>query len=197
MERLGSDYGGWAVPADLIDETSTVYSGGAGHDVSFDVEILARFGARVRSFDPIERHLHGALERAGESSTYSVRHVAIAPADGPIIVWGSDDPDTGHVAADERYRGGRSFVVDGKTVATLARELEDERVDLLKIDIEGAEYDVVDTLDLGALGVRVFCVGLHATVPIKRALALVEAVQAQGFVLAARHDLDLSFIRRA
>ncbi len=45
--------------------------------------------------------------------------------------------------------------VPGRTLASLARELGHPRVDLLKFDLEGGEYEVIPQLDLAALQIKV------------------------------------------
>jgi hypothetical protein len=49
---LGSVYGGWTIVPELLDTSSVVYSVGVGNDISFDLELIRRFGATVHGFDP-------------------------------------------------------------------------------------------------------------------------------------------------
>src|SRR5271156_3478549 len=51
-EYLGTSYGGWPAPVQLLDQSSVAYSIGAGGDVSFDTELIRRTGCVVHSFDP-------------------------------------------------------------------------------------------------------------------------------------------------
>ena len=38
MEKLGTKYGGWVLPKNIeLDETSVIYSGGVGEDISLPV----------------------------------------------------------------------------------------------------------------------------------------------------------------
>jgi hypothetical protein len=46
LQRLGSDYGGWVAPVDLINETWTCYCVDAGSDVTFDLALLRAYRAR-------------------------------------------------------------------------------------------------------------------------------------------------------
>src|SRR5690349_20031148 len=54
--RLGSQYGGWLIPADLrLGDTSVSYLAGAGEDISFDCALASKFHCQVRIFDPTPR----------------------------------------------------------------------------------------------------------------------------------------------
>lgn len=196
LERLGSDYGGWTIPVDVVPDDATVWSLGTGHDASFDVEMLRRYGAsRVRAFDPFARNLADARALAGDDPRYSTHHCAIAGADGPLVLHGDPDPDVGRVGPPIPGREQPTFTVEGRSVASLQAELGDPVIHVLKMDIEGAEFAVLAGLDLRATGVRVLCCELHFNVTLREALAAVAAVKAQGYRLVACHHLDLSFVR--
>ena len=51
VEYLGTSYGGWAIPEDLLSADSVCYSAGVGTDVSFDAELIKRYGCKVHAFD--------------------------------------------------------------------------------------------------------------------------------------------------
>src|SRR4051794_14420338 len=52
LERLGSPYGGWTVPTDLVGPDWRCLCAGAGVDVSFDLALAERIGAAVITVDP-------------------------------------------------------------------------------------------------------------------------------------------------
>ena len=52
MIHLGSDWGGWDIPDDLVKADWTAYCVGAGDDVSFDLGLIDRYGCLARTFDP-------------------------------------------------------------------------------------------------------------------------------------------------
>ena len=195
LERLGSDYGGWTIPVDLVKEGWTTWSLGTGHDASFDVEMLKRCPAgRVRAFDPFARNLEGARALAGDDPRYSGHQVAIAAADGPLVLHGDPDPDTGSVGPRVPGREQSTFTVEGRSIASLQRELGDPTIDILKMDIEGAEYAVLADLDLRAAGVQVLCCELHFNVSLSTARATVAAVRRRGYRLVAADDTDATFV---
>jgi FkbM family methyltransferase len=198
LETLGTHYGGWTVPPALIGEGWTVWSLGTGHDASFDHEILRRYPtARVRAFDPFARHLGDARRQAGDDPRYSQHQVAIAATDGPLTLTGDPDPGLGSARPPMPGRDEPTFEVPGRSVASLRDELGDDAIHLLKMDIEGAEYDVLERLDLAGLGVRILCCELHLNVSVARALGVVAGLRRRGYRLVACEDTDLTFVAEA
>jgi hypothetical protein len=62
VEVLGSVYGRYAVCLELLSPASVIYAFGVGEDVSFDLALARRTGARVLAFDPTPRaieFMHG------------------------------------------------------------------------------------------------------------------------------------------
>ena len=197
LVHLGTEYGGWVVPDDVIDETWTCYCVGAGSDTSFDMELIGRYGARVRAFDPFPLLGEIALAEADGDPRFSFHAVAIAAQDGSIEMVGRPDAEHGSVSAAGLFDSGETFTRPARTVPSLMQELGDPAVDLLKLDVEGIEYDVVPSLDLRALGVRVFLVELHHTRSAATARRLIDALAADGYALVHRkHPTNFTFVRR-
>jgi FkbM family methyltransferase len=193
---LGTLYGGWTIPGDIVDSSWTCYCVGVGADISFDLELIRRYGVRVRAFDAVAEYVRGAQEAAADEPQFSARQVAIAASDGPVRMQRTHDPTSQSVSAAGLYESSDYVEVPGRTLPSLAHELGDERIDLLKLDIEGAEYEVMPRLDLRALGVRVFCTQLHHNKPVNSAHELIDGLRAQGFrAVAIRPTIKLTFVR--
>ncbi len=188
LVHLGSDYGGWYIPEGVVDASWTCYCVGAGSDVSFDLELIKRYGARVRSFDPFEVLVDMAKREAGDDPRFSVHAVAVAPEDGPVIMYGRQDLEHGSVSAVNLYGVETSFERPGRSLPSLMRELGDERLELLKLDVEGIEYDLLPRLDLAGMGVQVLCVELHHNRSVREARALLASLQAGGYEVVHRKE---------
>lgn len=193
---VGSAYGGWTIPLELVTADWTCWSIGAGGDITFDLALLDR-GALVRSFEPAPDYVAYAENEAAGRELFSAHQVAIAAEDGPLRLQVTHDESSSSVSSANLYDTDDSFIeVPGRTIASLQAELGDERIDLLKLDIEGAEYGVMPTVDLRALGVSVFSTQLHHTGSVADARALIAAVEAQGFTaVACRPVVKLTFVR--
>jgi hypothetical protein len=68
-----------------------------------------------------------------------------------------------------------------RSLPSLMEELGDQQVQLVKLNIGGDEYGLLETLDLRSLGVRVLLVEFHATRRVDEALQLVERLRSQGY----------------
>ena len=193
---LGTPYGGWKIPDGLLDADSICYCVGAGADISFDLELIRRYGVRVRGIDPVEEFERTALEQAKGEPRFAFTRAAITTHDGTIRMQVTHDPGSQSVSAAGLYDSDNWVEAPGRTVQSLMLEFGDERIDLLKLDIEGAEYEVLPTIDLRGLGVRIFATQLHHTGHVRDALELIDGLRAQGFRLVAeRPVVKLTFLR--
>jgi FkbM family methyltransferase len=142
----GSRYGGWALPRDHVQAESVVYSFGIGEDASFDLALIATTGCAVHAFDPTPRSLRW-VEREVTEPRFIVHPWALGADDGTMQLWLPVDSE--HVSASCRPSSDRSdvsFVARSRQLPTIMAELGHERVDVVKLDIEGAEYDVIRSL---------------------------------------------------
>jgi FkbM family methyltransferase len=194
LVELGSHYGGWIVPGELIEPSWTCYLVGAGGDTTLDLELLRRYGVTVRSFDAVAEYVDKARQDAADEPRFSAHHAAIAVGDGPLRMQVTHDRNSRSVSGVGLYDSTRFLELPGRTLPSLMNELGDQRIDLLKIDIEGSEYELVPTLDLQSLGVKVFAVQLHHNRSVAEARRLIEGLKRQGYEpVACRSAVKLTF----
>jgi FkbM family methyltransferase len=195
--ELGSKYGGWLIPSGLIEPSWLCYCVGAGGDISFDLALIDRYDATVRAFDPVTDYVRAATAQAGEERRFSIHEAAVATSDGPLRVQVTHDPASQSVSAARLYESAAYVELPGRTLRSLMNELGDDHIDLLKLDIEGAEYEVLPTIDLRELGVKVFATQLHHNGSVRDARALIAQLRDQGYEpVACRPAVKLAFARR-
>ncbi len=184
LERLGTDYGGWTVPADLVQPGWRCLCAGAGIDVSFDLALAAR-GATVITVDPTDEAREHAA-RVDADGRLDFVQAALWHSDGELEMFVAAHPDHRTLSSDDLQRTGRSVTVAARGLRGFGA------LDLVKLDIEGAEYDV---LPLIGADVRVVCVELHPTRGVRTAVRAVRTLRAAGFELVARRGADFTFVR--
>jgi FkbM family methyltransferase len=158
MERLGSSYGGWTVPVRIFTDRSICYCIGAGEDITFDLELIRRFDSEIFCYDPTPRAAaHVASVTAGLKK-YNFFKFGIWDENKAMKFYVPADP--AHVShsivnlqATDRY-----FEAECKSLATVFRENGHTQADLLKLDVEGAEYQILRSVIRENLQIRVICV---------------------------------------
>lgn len=193
---LGTDYGGYIVPLDLIEDGWICYCVGTGADISFELELLERRRVEIRSFDAVANLVDHVRGEAAGRQGLTIEHAALALEDGPLRMQVSHVPVSQSVSAAALYEGDRYVELPGRSLASLMAEHGDDHIELLKLDIEGFEYELLPALDLQDVGVNVLCMQLHHTANVRTAKLLIEQLRRDGFELVACYpDVKLTFVR--
>lgn len=193
-------YAGYQVPAGLLNPDSVVLSAGAGLDVSFESMLVDRYGCRVHVLDPVPE---------------AAVHVAEALAHEPRItfeqaaLWSSDTELQFHVpvidgfvshSATDMHGTPVAFVARARSVGSLRDEHGWERIDLLKISAEGAEFAILERVLDDAEPISAICVEFAQPVAISRVEAVVRRLGDAGYVPVARYarpfNWKMTFVRR-
>lgn len=143
-ETIGTSYGAHTILRDSLDARSVVYSFGVGEDASFDLGLIERYGCRVHAFDPTERSIAWARANV-DHLLWTLYPIGIAASDGEATFM--PPANRSHVsffrAADGAARDQDVVRLTVRSLPSIMRELSHDRVDLLKMDIEGFEYEVL------------------------------------------------------
>ena len=203
---LGSEHGGYAVPAELV-RGRTGLSFGAGEDISFEVGLARELGATVHIYDPTPR----AIE-------YCRR--VIADTDGevegrlflhPYGVWSECRTERFYAPSDPAHVSHSIVNLQDTTDYFDARCLSPEEilrrlglgdVSFVKLNIEGAEYEVVGAMFDRGITPDVVCITfdeLHSPLDGKaphRLRGLVRRFRAESYVPVHAVDCKGTFVRR-
>lgn len=197
--HLGTAYGGWMVPSAVIRPGWLCYSVGAGGDVSFDADLIGRFGVRVRSFEPVQYFVDFAAHEMRGESRFSVCRAAVAERDGPVLMQRTHHPGARAVSAAGLFDPTNDWQeFPGRSLPSLMAEYGDKQIDLLKMDTEGTEYELLPCLDLPALGIKVLAVCLHHNASVGRARRLIAHLALGGYEpVAMCPAVKVTFVHRA
>ncbi len=230
LRRLGTVYGGWVFAETPIRDCLVVVSCGLGEDASFDVEYAARYGAKVIAVDPTPRairHFQLITARLGSPKTQAYTSSGLQPVEaydlsritaGQLLLC---DKAIWNVAGELRFFAPANpqnvsysavnfqndystetphIVVEATTMDQLMSAFGLNDISLLKLDIEGAEVEVI--LDMLAKGIRPRQVlveydelakpGPHAS---RRVAAAHAALIAAGYSLINAEFYNFTYIR--
>ena len=152
---LGSHDGGWTICPDDIDESSVVYSFGVGEDITFDLSMIERFGAEVFAFDPTPRSKE-YIENFDLPRQLHFFDYGIYDCDASIPLYPPKNPKYVDFSIIPKTRISDSIDLPMKRLRTIVDELGHEKIDILKMNIEAAEYKVIpDIAELIGEGFRI------------------------------------------
>lgn len=142
----GTEYGGWPLIDGSVNPTSTILSVGLGEDISFDTEIIERFGCIVHGCDPTPKSL-AWLGSRDLPANFHVHALGLGTADGPAtFIPPANEAHVSFSATRGKNQSGEAIEIDVCTLPTLIERIGSPRVDVLKMDIEGFEYGVIDQM---------------------------------------------------
>jgi FkbM family methyltransferase len=188
---LGSPYGGWMIATTPLRDASLPVV------LSFDEEMISTYRARVFGFDPTPASLRWLAAR-GVPEGMRVEPIGIAAFDGEQAFAMPAGEARGNFSS--KQRSDTTVVCQVRRYATILAMLGLRRVDVLKLDIEGAEYDVIDDLLTSAVLPTQLLVEFHHrlhNIHVAETRRSVRTIRRAGFSLFAVSPggQELSFIR--
>jgi FkbM family methyltransferase len=173
MQRLGTNYGGWLLPKDLkLHENSVVYSAGVGEDISFDMLLSDKFNCNIVLIDPTKRakihyeevkhyyeNIRWKMSGDIQKDYYGIMY-PLKPNLNKVIyvnkgLWDKKTKLKFYKQNNETYVsqsliegmfGDKYDEVEVDILKNLMEENNHEKIDILKLDIEGAEIKVLNTM---------------------------------------------------
>jgi FkbM family methyltransferase len=196
LVRLGSEYGGWWVPIALVRDGAVVYLAGAGEDITLDLALYDR-GCYVRTMDPTPRAIEHARAHAPDNGRFRFL---------PLGLWHEDTTLRFYAPADARHvshsvvnlqRTSDYFEARVTTLRSAMTMIGDRGVDLLKLDIEGAEHSVIrDVLRHGPLPTAI-CLEFDQPCSIASMRSTVRALRNAGYSFEKLELWNCTFVRAA
>jgi len=215
LQHLGTEYGGWTIPVELLTEHAVCYCFGAGEDISFEIELVNTIGCAIYCFDPTPRALEH-FQYLHETYTYKQR-AYINKGDRcytllpqtlellyfyPYGLWNKNEAIKFYYPKNEAHVSCSGvnlqntttyFVAQCKELCTIMEELGHTHIDLLKMDIEGAEYCVLLNMLFNKIFPKILCIEFHKT----RSYSICDFITLltqHGYSLSAVKKTDYTFV---
>jgi FkbM family methyltransferase len=183
---LGIANGSWSVCPDGLNSGSIVYSFGIGTDIMFDLALIARFGSVVHAFDPTPR-AKSWIQAQALPAQFVYHDWGIAGYDGEMAFHAPRNPGSAHFSPVPRYPGGAllgQVTAPVRTLKTIMAMLGHDHLDVLKLDIEGGEYDVIGNMLADKIPIRQLLIEFHhnyRTISLDRTLLALRGLREYGF----------------
>jgi FkbM family methyltransferase len=156
MVRVGAD-AAWYIKEGTVGSQSFVISGGAGHDISFELQLVEETGCHLILLDPSPTG-RATVRKFDLPTGIVFEPSALFDHHGGISMAQPLNPSEGSWRIDT---GGTGDIMPSTTIEQLMKRHGVKEVDLLKLDIEGFEYPVLLDALYKMLPIKQICVEIH------------------------------------
>ncbi len=199
--RDGARSGVWTVCPDGVTPDSVVYSFGVGDNIAWDLAMIRRFGVAVHAFDPTPASVRWVRAQT-LPPRFHFHEYGLAAHDGVVRFVAPRRAGAVNYTPAADGAAGALVTAPVRRLSTVWDQLGRRPIEILKMDIEGGEYDVIDDLLESGVPVRQLLVEFHHHFPsvgLAKTLRAVRALEAAGFRIfhISQRGLEFSFLRSA
>ena len=173
METLGTNYGGWSIPINAkLDKNSIVYSGGVGEDMSFDLKLEDKYNCKLFLIDPTQRaikhyeevkefyntkinnfsgniqpdYLYNIIDLDPDFDNYTYINKGLYKEKNRLKFYKQTNSNYVSQSLVSNMFGKEYDEVHVDSIKNIMKEYNHNKIDLLKLDIEGSEIDVLNQM---------------------------------------------------
>jgi len=191
--RLIGGEEGWTLCPEFVNEKSVVYSFGVGQNVDWDLAMIDEFGVTVHAFDPTSGSIQWVSEQCFPEK-FVFHDCGISDFDGTLDFFPPKRPG-GHYSQDVRkHTTPEHETVPGGVhrLTSIMRENQHHRIDVLKLDVEGSEFEAIPDILQQNVPIGQLLIEIHYHYPsrgFENGMKLIESIKRHGmrcFYVSAR-----------
>ncbi|MBL9091691.1 MAG: FkbM family methyltransferase [Planctomycetaceae bacterium] len=196
----GARSGMWTIATESLAADGVVLSFGVGDNLAWELALIERFGVAVHAFDPTPASVAWAAKQQLPAGL-RFHAIGLAGHDGELTFTlparGSRFNFRPQDSGDSAVGGVKAPV---RRLSTHLEHLGLDRVEILKLDIEGGEYASLDEVYSGRIAPRQLLLEFHHHFPgvgIPRTEEAVAKLRAAGYRIfhMSPRGLEMSFLR--
>ena len=142
---LGEGAGSWTIWPHGLGSESVLYSFGVGRDISFERAMIDQYGLTVHAFDPTPLALRWAKSQQ-LPERFHLHELGLAAYDGSARFQPPTKAKFESFSMVRTSGQGATIEAPVRRFKSLMAMLGHTKVDVLKMDIEGAEYEVLSDI---------------------------------------------------
>lgn len=196
----GSTYGGFYYLSQFLNDESIVYSFGIGEDISFDLDLIKNYKCNIHGFDPTPKSKK-YISELNPSRFFTFHDFGISNKTEVVDFY--LPIENNHVSGSlMKYSGvdlENPIEVKMKKLVDIVNILDHKHIDILKMDIEGAEYDVIEDIISSSIFINQILIEFHERFfkdGITKTKNAIKQLKNAGFEIFAVSDTfhEISFI---
>lgn len=198
----GNEHAGFYVCPDNLNENSIIYSFGIGEDISFDLALIENHNCSVFGFDPTPKSIEW-IKKQKLPANFHFFEYGIGCISGSIDFYLPKNPEhvSGSIIIQSNVNTEKKIKVKMKSIFDIIKELEHEKIDILKLDIEGAEYDIIKDILNAKIPITQILIEFHDRFVIdgmRKTKQTVNKMKSNGYSVFAISESkeEISFIKK-
>lgn len=199
---FGSKYGGFYVRQEILKKSGQVivYSCGVGKDISFDKAIMRKYKkCEIYAFDPTPISVKW-IEKKWLPKNFHFYPIGISDKNGSEKMYFPKTFDVSYGVFDWNNENKDEIMVEMKTIESIAEDHGHKFVDILKMDIEGSEFVVLNSIDFKKIEFGQILVEFHERFlenghkVLEKTIAYLEKNGYECFAIS--DDFEYSFVNK-
>lgn len=196
LEKIGSDYGGWFVPTEMIKPDSICYCAGVGEDITFDLGLIDRVSCDVYAFDPTPKAAAYVAKTASNQPKFHFFEVGLWSEDKTLKFFAPKNQNHVSHSAVNLQKTDDFFEASCKKISTIMQEMGHDKIDLLKMDVEGAEYEVLNHIIQEGIDIGIIGVEFDQPVSVLKTWKMILKLTSGQYDLVNIDEWDYTFIKK-
>ncbi len=157
---IGTEYGSFTICPEKLNKDSFIYSFGIGEDISFDIGLIELFGCWVYAFGPTPKSI-GWLKKQTLPEEFQWFEYGLANCDGNLQFDEPSNPNWVSYTATRKDTDRLKIWLPVRKLSTIMNTFGHTHIDILKMDIEGCEYDVIEDILRSDINIGQILVEFH------------------------------------
>lgn len=154
-ETIGNDYGFMILPKQLIKEDSAILSFGVGEDIEAEIDLIKQYNCTIQLYDPtdisvqyIDKVKQDLISKNAAAIADKIKFNAAAlwKEVGTVKFFKPKEANFVSHSINNIDATGHYVEVPAETIKSIMTKLGLQQVDYIKMDIEGAEYEVLENM---------------------------------------------------
>lgn len=226
MEILGTNYGGWSIPKDAkLDSNSIIYSGGVGEDMSFDLKLEDKYNCKIFLIDPTQKaikhyeevkefyntkinnfsgniqtdYLYNIIDLDPDFDNYTYINKGLYKEKTKLKFYKQSNPDYVSQSLVKNMFSNEYDEVEVDSIKNIMKIYNHNKIDLLKLDIEGSEIDVLNQMLDDQIYPTYLCIEFDLLLkkkdPNQLTQKLVKRLQETNYKILENKNLNITFER--
>ncbi len=196
-ERIGD----WSLWPEPLHAGSVVYSFGVGDNVAWDRAMIVRFGCTVHAFDPTPTSIAWVSSQSLPPQ-FVFHDIGLSNFEGELPFYPPRKAGSTHYSQERRGRWFDSqepIMGQVRRLATIMQSIGHSRIDVLKLDIEGSEFEAIPDILASGIEIGQLLVEIHyhfRSRSFRAGMDLVRQIKASGMqcIHVSPRGFEFSFL---